>query len=127
MRAGGARILYLAHNLGDAAVQRRVSMLRGGNSEVSLVGFSRGSATPADLAIQPALLLGKTHDADLAHRSVMVLRRLGAPGELSRSACEANVILARNLEMLVLAARIRQPNQRLVYECLDIHRSMLGR
>ena len=40
----------------------------------------------------------------------------------------ADVVLARNLEMLVIAARARRryaPAARLVYECLDIHRLLL--
>ena len=43
--------------------------------------------------------------------------------------CHANVILARNLEMLVLAIRARKryaPQARVVYECLDIHRMLLS-
>jgi succinoglycan biosynthesis protein ExoL len=45
---------------------------------------------------------------------------------LRRLCGEAPVIVARNLEMLVLAARVRGRRQRIVYECLDIHRLMLG-
>jgi hypothetical protein len=35
-----------------------------------------------------------------------------------------DVLLARNLEMLLLASRVRLARQKLVYECLDIHRMM---
>jgi succinoglycan biosynthesis protein ExoL len=38
----------------------------------------------------------------------------------------ADVVIARNLEMLALAARLARPGQPVVYECLDIHRSLLS-
>jgi len=39
---------------------------------------------------------------------------------------DAETLMARNLEMLVLARSVIRPDQRLVYECLDIHRLMFG-
>src|SRR6202012_1948201 len=48
---------------------------------------------------------------------------------LARLAQGAEVILARNLEMLAVAAAARRrmrPTPALVYECLDIHRLMLS-
>ena len=41
----------------------------------------------------------------------------------------ADVVLARNLEMLIIASRARNlyaPRAALVYECLDIHRLLLS-
>jgi succinoglycan biosynthesis protein ExoL len=38
----------------------------------------------------------------------------------------ADVVIARNLEMLAIAARVVTPGQRLVFECLDIHRLLLS-
>jgi succinoglycan biosynthesis protein ExoL len=43
---------------------------------------------------------------------------------LRRAVAQAEVLVARNLEMLVLAARLTD-GRRLVYECLDIHRLLL--
>jgi len=43
---------------------------------------------------------------------------------------EANVFLARNLEILVLAVRARRlyaQEAAVVYECLDIHRMLLSK
>jgi succinoglycan biosynthesis protein ExoL len=70
--------------------------------------------------------LGRTIDARLGQRAALVLRYVLSPGPLRRLCGQAPVIVARNLEMLVLAARVRGRRQRLVYECLDIHRLMLG-
>src|SRR6185503_18737285 len=42
---------------------------------------------------------------------------------------DADILLARNLEMLAIASAARRkhaPNATLVYECLDVHRLMLS-
>lgn len=120
------RIAYLAHDLGDAAVHRRVAMLRLGGAEVSVAGLVRGSRPVADVAGVPALTLGTSSDARLGQRAVRIgqLSVFGM-GRLARHVGEVDVVVARNLEMLALAVRLtrRLPRRpRLVYECLDIHR-----
>ena len=35
-------VLYLAHDLADAAIRRRVLTLKAGGAEVTVVGFQRG-------------------------------------------------------------------------------------
>jgi succinoglycan biosynthesis protein ExoL len=69
--------------------------------------------------------LARSRDAGFVQRIALVLFHLLRPGRLRQVACGAEVIVARNLEMLVLAAAVRDRGQRLVYECLDIHRLML--
>lgn len=118
-------ISYLVHDLNDAAVARRVAGLMAGGARVRLAGFYRRDPVE-QVAGVPALPLGRTEDARLGQRIAAVLRTLAAAGPLGRELAEADVLIARNLEMLALAARIRRPGQRLVYECLDIHRLMLG-
>ncbi|WP_296718900.1 hypothetical protein [Erythrobacter sp.] len=118
-------IAYLVHDLGDAAVARRVASLTGGGGDVRLAGFFRRPPPDRVAGTQP-LALGRTEDARLARRALLVLLVLLAPGRLAPLVRNANVVIARNLEMLIIAARLRQSGQRLVYECLDIHRLMLG-
>lgn len=119
-------IAYLVHDLGDAAVARRVEGLRAGGAEVALAGFYRRAA-PASVSGVPAVPLGRSRDARLAERAVLVLRTLLAPGRRLRELVRgADVVMARNLEMLVIAALLMRRGQVLVYECLDIHRMMLG-
>lgn len=120
------RIAYVVHDLGDAAVARRVTMLRAAGADVTLIGFRRGDVAPAAVAGAPAIDLGQTHDARLLHRLTAVFRRLIAPGKLHDAVRGADVIIARNLESLAIAARVRGAGTRLVYECLDIHRTLLG-
>lgn len=118
-------IAYLVHDLGDAAVARRVASLAEGGGDVRLAGFFRRPPPDRIAGTQP-LALGRTEDARLVRRALVVLLVLLAPGRLVPLVHGASVVIARNLEMLIIAARLRQPGQRLVYECLDIHRLMLG-
>lgn len=120
-----ARITYLVHDLGDAAAARRVAAFRSGGARVALAGFFRRSA-PAYVAGAQALALGRTHDARLGQRVMRVLHTLIRPGRLTALVRQADIVVARNLEMLAIAALLARRGQVLVYECLDIHRMMLG-
>jgi hypothetical protein len=124
------RIAYFAHDLGDAAVARRVRMLKAGGADVVLVGFRRGEEAIAQVEGAPAVDLGRTHDGRLAHRLWSVARLAAGGGAWRARVATADVFLARNLEMLLIAAAVRAQGgsaARLCYECLDIHRSMLSR
>ncbi len=117
------KIAYFAHDLADAAIQRRASMLRQGGAEVRLAGFRRR----ANEAGEPgeAIELGKTQDGRLAARALAVAASAARIEDVAPVVEGADAILARNLEMLALASRARKrfaPHARLVYECLDIHR-----
>jgi succinoglycan biosynthesis protein ExoL len=125
--AEGTDVAYFVHDLQDAAVARRIGMLRAAGHEVKVAGFYRRDTAPAQVSGARAHSLGRTRDGRLAGRMLQVLRHVLAPGAARHGAHGARVLIARNLETLVLAVRVRAPGQRLVYECLDIHRLMLGR
>ena len=120
------KIVYIVHDLNDAAVARRLDMFGVAGTSVAVLGFHRGTAPPAT----PGTIdLGHTEDgrmfARLCALTAAVLREAG----WGKSVVAADMILARNLECLVLASlarRRRAPCAALVYECLDIHRLMLG-
>ena len=119
------RILYLVHSLGDSAVLRRVRMLRLGGAEVTVAGFARPGA---DLSALPGCIsLGTTFDARFAQRALSVLsastRIVSRVAETPRP----DIIIARNLEMLALASRLRRwaPRAPLVNECLEIQSLIL--
>ncbi|WP_254693217.1 glycosyltransferase [Sulfitobacter sp. SK011] len=122
------RVLYLAHDLDDPAVWRRVEMLRLGGAEVILAGFRRGSgALP-----EPALVLGQTHNARMGQRVLAILRQRLKLHATFADLPRPDVILCRNLEMLALAVPLHRRLQNdtrisLVYEVLDIHRLLIGR
>lgn len=122
------KILYLVHDLNDAAVGKRIRMMRDGGAEVSLAGFHRGAVPRSIAGVEPTSL-GQTFDGALRQRAVAVLGQVLRPWRLMALARRADAVMARNLEMLLLA-RIALMGQGaskpLTYECLDIHRSMLG-
>lgn len=120
-------ILYLVHDLNDAAVARRVRMLRDGGAGLVLAGFHRGAA-PCEVEGVDVVPLGQTFDGALRQRMLAVLAQALRPWRLMKLARRADAVMARNLEMLLLA-RIAGAGRAmpLTYECLDIHRSMLGR
>jgi len=116
----------LAHDLSDPAIDRRVRMLEHGGATVEVAGFLRGDGQPIITPARSPLCLGRTHDARLIRRSADIARvLLTRMNALRRHFDGINVLIARNLEMLVVAARLVQllnPRPELVYECLDIHR-----
>lgn len=114
-------IAYMVHDLADAAVARRVRMLRAGGATVRLAGFHRRGA-PASVEGVPVLDLGRTADARLGQRAAAVARHLLRPASAKRAVRDADTVIARNLEALAIAVRVAAPGQRIVYECLDIHR-----
>jgi succinoglycan biosynthesis protein ExoL len=123
------RIAYLAHDLSDAAIHRRVRMLARGGATVIPIGFRRGAAAITAVEGVMAVDLGRTSDGMLAKRVGSVIGALAKLRNLEAHIRGANVILARNLEMLVLAIRARRlyaPTAAIVYECLDIHRMLVA-
>lgn len=122
------RVLYLAHDLADPAIRRRVMMLRAGGADVMLAGFRRDENKLAAVeGVQP-IELGITADGRFAHRAATVLKAsLSAAAKLGHLP-RPDVIIARNLEMLAIGRRARHifgAAVPMVYECLDIHRLML--
>ncbi len=101
-------------------------MLAAGGAQVRVGGFRRGAA-PLLVGDAPPINLGITRDRQLWQRCYAVMRNLLQRRNVRRATARADVLLARNLEMLVLAAAVRRPQQRLVYECLDLHRLLLAK
>ncbi len=120
-------VTYIVHDLEDAAIRRRIGLLRSAGAVISLIGFHRTDSTPLEVEGLVPQSLGRTRDGALLARAGIVLRQWVAPARLRHATANARVIVARNLETVVLAARVKRPGQRLVYECLDIHRLLLGR
>jgi hypothetical protein len=122
------KLAYFVHDLGDPAVAKRVRMLTAAGVNVEIAGFRREPAPVSAVAGRPVTDLGQTHDGRLIHRALKVAGLMRSDA-LRRLAAGADVILARNLERLALAqaARTRaRSSARLVYECLDVHRAMIG-
>jgi succinoglycan biosynthesis protein ExoL len=122
------RVLYLVHDLSDPAVSRRVTMLQAGGASVTLAGFRRGPAQDGSGPSTP-IELGRTMDGRFAQRLAAIAAAAWSLGERLRGIPRPDIIIGRNLEMLALANRARaifSADIPVVYECLDIHRLLLG-
>ena len=123
------KLAYFVHDLTDPAVARRVRMLRAGGAEVVLLGFRREADPPAEVAGVRPVDLGRTYDARLGHRAALTALSVLGAGRLRQHLAGCDVVMARMLESLAVAAAARRLSglrTRFVYECLDVHRLMLG-
>lgn len=122
------KVLYLTPNLADPAAARRISMMRAGGATIAVAGFIRKGATLPSLDASSVVVLGETYDGRFAQRLVAVAKAFAAIARKLGAAAEPDIIMARNLEMLPLANRLKAiwgGRHPIVYECLDIHRLML--
>ncbi|MEZ2128512.1 MULTISPECIES: glycosyltransferase [unclassified Sinorhizobium] len=121
-------VLYLAHDLADPAVRRRVLTLQAGGARITLAGFRRDENRLAAVHGINPIELGRTRDAKFAQRMAAVAKASFALSSHLRHVEKPDVIIARNLEMLAVAnraARLFGGDIPVVYECLDIHRLLL--
>ena len=122
-------IAYFGHELADAAVQKRVRMLRLAGREVVLLGFERDRGAGAPTAPPDSKVLGRTQNQRLMARAFSVLLAIPRAMRARRVWARADLIIARNLEMLVLVrllTRLTASKTRIAYECLDIHKLALA-
>tara|TARA_A100001391_G_scaffold188957_2_gene159970 strand:+ start:46181 stop:47230 length:1050 start_codon:yes stop_codon:yes gene_type:complete len=96
-----------------------------GGATMSVAGFCRDDTICDALTARGALSLGQSRDAALVSRASATLRETILHRRLKAFFRDCDVIVARNLEQLAIARAIvgQRP---LVYECLDIHRSLVG-
>jgi succinoglycan biosynthesis protein ExoL len=123
------RIAYFVHDLTDPAVRRRMEMLTAGGANVTPIGFRRSHQAQRAIEGLPAVDLGRTTDGRLMRRVLAVADALAKMKDIAPHVSGSDVILARNLEMLILGARARRLHARqakLAYESLDIHRLLLS-
>lgn len=123
-------VLYLVHDLSDPAVRRRVIMLQAGGAKVTLAGFRR-TVHPETAAVDglSPIDLGPTKDGKFAQRLMAIAKAALSLRARLNGIPKPDIIIGRNLEMLALAKRARMllsADIPVVYECLDIHRLLLG-
>jgi succinoglycan biosynthesis protein ExoL len=121
------KVAYLAQDLADPAVAKRVTVLRRGGADVDLYGFRRAGGAPEAVAGVVPHELGQAQDGKLARRAISLLGHSATAGTWARSLKHADVILARNLDNLFLAAAARRRlglKTPLIYEMLDVHTLM---
>jgi hypothetical protein len=121
------KLAYFVHDTGDAAVARRIQMFQAGGAEVTILGFRRTERAVSEIHGAPVVDFGRTEDAKLLKRVASVFQAALSQRNWLAKVADCNVVVARNLEMLALAARpARRARASLVYEALDIHRLLLG-
>ncbi|ESQ81583.1 hypothetical protein AEAC466_21125 [Asticcacaulis sp. AC466] len=123
------KIAYFVHDLSDAAVLRRITLFKWGSAQVKALGFYRSETPPSNSLDCEVVPLARTYNAKLLSRVFTTLRFCLNRTALFAQVRDAEVMVARNLEMLLLAFWVRElfsTKPPLVYECLDIHRKMLG-
>ena len=128
MTVNRLKILYLVHDLSDSTVHKRVAMLKDGNAEVTIMGFYRADNPPTSIHGFPAIALARTYDGKFLHRILTTLQMVATISQYRAQLADADIIIARTLEMLSVAVRGRslvKPTPALVYESLDIHRLLL--
>ena len=103
-----SKVAYFIHDLSDPAVGRRIRMLRAGGASVQPIGFRRSSHCSGMVEDLRAINLGRTTDGMLARRAVSVSRALSTLHRHADQVRGADVVLARNLEMLLIASRARK-------------------
>lgn len=121
-------IAYFAHELADAAVQKRVRMLSLAGRDVTLLGFERDRGG-GNASSHNGVVLGRTQNRRFASRIFSVWMAIPRALRQKQAWRDAELIIARNLEMLALVTvltRLLNPRARIVYECLDIHTMVLG-
>lgn len=124
------KILYLVHDLADPAVHKRAAMLRDGHAQVTVAGFRRTSALINDVGGCAVLNMGRTYNGGFIQRIGSVLREIMRLRRHRQMFADADIVITRNLEMLAIGVRglsLCSSPPVLVYECLDIHRLLLGR
>ncbi len=115
------RIAFFGHNALDAAVKRRIVGLLRTGATVRAYTMRRGDNQPREW---DNVDLGRTYDRVFWQRGINIVRGLAVLLRRRGELLEADLWIARNLDMLVLAyfaKTIAGSKAPLVYECLDIH------
>lgn len=116
------RIAFFGHDAGDAAVRRRARALLEDGFGVTGFMMRRGALKPTEWQM---IDLGETRDGAFLQRIRQVLRAARIAASEGSGLASADVIYARNLDMLAcafLARRHAGLKTPVVYECLDVHR-----
>ena len=122
------RILYLTHDLSDATSHKRIAMLQAGGAKVTVAGFRRTALPIRAIGDCPVINFGRTYNGGFAQRMLSVEKTLIILPKHLPLFQNTDIILARNMEMLAIAARGKTLSGNapiMVYECLDIHRLLL--
>ena len=115
------RIAYFGHDSHDAAIRRRVRALQAAGHRVTGFMMRRGEDRPQEWH---NIDLGETQDKAYFQRLASIRRGIHLAMRHADTLREADIVIARNLDMLIVAGVVRNRagvTAPLIYECLDIH------
>jgi succinoglycan biosynthesis protein ExoL len=116
------RIAFFGHDAADAAIRRRVQGFRDDGLDVTGFMMRRHDSVNIDWE---NIDLGRTYDAAYIQRIRSILSGARRAAAEQQTLAKADVIYARNLDMLAtafLAKRLTGLKTPVVYEALDVHR-----
>ncbi|MBO9409724.1 hypothetical protein J7399_19975 [Shimia sp. R9_1] len=119
-------IAFFGHNSNEPAVRRRARAFQSAGHEV--IGFMPHRGAKQN-TVWPLVDLGETADNAYGQRLLSIFKGARIAAQHENELSTADVIYARNLDMLAAAARARSKlslNTPLIYECLDVHHRLTG-
>lgn len=121
-------IVFFGHDAADAAIRRRMRSLVTDGYSVTGFMMRRKATAPTDWI---NVDLGQTQDGAFAQRIGMIFKGANIAVDQGEDALRAaDLFYARNLDMLAaafLAKRKLGLKTPVIYECLDVHRLMVGK
>ncbi|MCB9942368.1 MAG: hypothetical protein H6851_01915 [Geminicoccaceae bacterium] len=124
-----AKILYLAHDSNDSRVLHRARALRTSGVDLIVAAFHRTKIPGRTGNEWASIDLGRTVDYAYFDRVVRLFLGAVRLWHMRSRIRSIDAVIARNIEQLLLALWVRQLSHGplpIAYECLDIHRMMLG-
>ncbi|MEM9233046.1 MAG: glycosyltransferase [Pseudomonadota bacterium] len=118
-------IAIFGHDANNTGLKRRISSMQSLGHQIVGLTMHRGDETSTPWRNHD---LGKTYDGRLFHRALGITRAARTAAGIEELKM-ADIIWARNLDMLAIAAEAKRQSKStapIVYETLDIHRLMTG-
>jgi succinoglycan biosynthesis protein ExoL len=115
-------VAFFGHDSSDAAIRRRVEAMKDDGLKVQ--GFMMRRGEEVDLGWDN-VCLGQTHDGAFLERILRIVSGAQIAAKRCAELAKADVIYARNLDMLAcafLTKRFAKLDVPVIYECLDVHR-----
>lgn len=130
-RTEALRVSFFGHDIGDSAIRKRISALRAEGAQVTSYTFQRNPKPGQSSADEnwENVALGETVDGRYLRRLWRLAAALGRIFAHRSQLREADIIYARNIDMLLLAMIGRWAagaRAKVVYEVLDVRPIFTG-
>ena len=130
MSDGPLRVVVFGFDAAESSQIRRFRGLAGCGYEVDGYTFRRENMDPGSPPSWRNVDLGRVENEALGRRVLSLVKAVGRVWRNLGPIRRADVVMARNFDLLLLAwtgrTLARRPKLPLIYECLDIHGSFTG-